>query len=488
MPLAAFQKSIDTDDIVAQLRTGLIGEGMIIDTPFGQKPLTYADYTASGRALRQVEDFIAEHVLPFYANSHTEASFCGAYTTRLRENARVIIADYLNAGPDCSVIFSGSGATAAVNRLASLCGIAKFARQAKATQSPLPTVFIGPYEHHSNILPWRESGAEVVEIPETTTGGPDLQILEKELKSRAEHPLLIGSFSAAANVNGILSDVDAVTALLKSHGALAFWDYAGGGPYLDMDMTPDAGLEKDAIFLSPHKFPGGPGASGLLVIRNSAVTATIPTWPGGGSVAYVSPWDHSYLTSISEREEAGTPNLIGDIRAALVFIIKAAIGSDFIAARDSHFCAIALKSWKSNPNLHLLGANEANRLPIFSFAVRDGQGGYIHHHLFTRMLSDITGIQARGGCVCAGPYGHHLLNVERPRSEEIRNAILAGHEIEKPGWIRLNFSYLMDDKTAAYIIDSVNMLTRDATQYVAHYNMDTTTANVHYQANTKQAS
>ncbi len=474
MPLDAFRKSIATGDVIANLQSGLIGEGAIIQTPFGKQKLTYADYTASGRALRQVEDFVSEHVLPYYANSHTSSSFCGAYTSGLRENARDIIAEHTNAGNDYSVIFSGSGATSAINRLVSLCGIKKI------TESTRPTVFIGPYEHHSNILPWRESGAKVVEISEDPDGGPDLLVLKRELMAHKDRPLLIGSFSAASNVSGILTDTDAVTKLLKQHGALAFWDYAGGGPYLPIDMNPGKGLEKDAVFLSPHKFPGGPGASGILIVRNSAVRAKSPTWPGGGSVSYVSPWDHSYLKSVIEREEAGTPNLIGDIRAALVLIVKEAIGQEFINRRDRQFRERAQAVWSANPKLRLFGTEKSSRLPIFSFAVRDNSGGYIHHQLFTRLLSDITGIQARGGCVCAGPYGHLLLKVGQERSEQIQNAILAGREIEKPGWVRLNFSYLMDDATADYIIESIDKLATNATDYTGYYDGEESTANFTY--------
>ena len=470
MPLNAFRKSLQGKDVVADLRAGLIGEGVQFDTAFGPQTLTYADYTASGRALKQVEDFVANHVLPFYANSHTESSFVGAYTSRLRESARAVIAAELNAGPDCAVIFSGSGATSAVNRLVALSGIAEIAKTGK------PTVFIGPYEHHSNILPWRESGAEVVEIDEAPEGGPDLEMLEAELMARADSPLLIGSFSAASNVSGILTDADAVTALLKRYGALAFWDYAGGAPYIPIDMNPGAGLEKDAIFLSPHKFPGGPGASGLLIVRKSAIRSKRPTWPGGGSVSYVSPWDHSYLDSVTEREEAGTPNLIGDIRAALVFIVKAAIGQEFITKREHELGERALTVWGKNPNLQLLGTDKPHRLPIFSFAIRDGQGGHVHHQLFTRMLSDMTGVQARGGCVCAGPYGHRLLHVERAQSEKIRDAVLAGHEVEKPGWVRLNFSYLMDDATVTRIIESVDKLAGEASDLSCQYQCDVATA------------
>jgi selenocysteine lyase/cysteine desulfurase len=384
--------------------------------------------------------------------------------TRLRQEAREIIARETNAGDDCSVIFSGSGATSAVNRLVALCGIVDAVKNGAQ-----PVVFIGPYEHHSNILPWRESGAEIIEIDEAPSGGPDLAMLEEELKAHEDRTLLIGSFSAASNVSGIITDALPATRLLKSHGALAFWDYAGGAPYLPIDMSPHKDATIDAIFLSPHKFPGGPGASGVLIVRNSMVRTSRPTWPDGGSVSYVSPWSHDYFPSIIEREEAGTPNLIGDIRAALVFLVKAAIGTDFIRARDKELGERALEVWGNNPRLQLLGVEKPHRLPIFSILVNDGHGGHVHHQLFTRMLSDITGIQARGGCVCAGPYGHRLLNVGQEESERIRKTVREGHEIAKPGWTRLNFSYLIDDLTANSIIEGVDMLARQSAKYIEHY-------------------
>ncbi|MBD1549093.1 aminotransferase class V-fold PLP-dependent enzyme [Roseibium aggregatum] len=471
MTLSNFWDSLNPLTAVAELRDGLIGENVILPGPFGETRLVYADYTASGRALRQVEDFIAGEVLPFYANSHTEASYCGAYMTRLRAEARQAIAEATNAGSDYSVIFTGSGATAGLNRLVSLFGL-----PAMAGARTKPVVLIGPYEHHSNILPWRESGADVIPIPEATDGGPDLDILEFVLSNLQDRSLVIGAFSAASNVTGIVTDVDAVTALLKRHGALAVWDYAGGGPYLPVDTAPAPGLEKDAVVLSPHKFPGGPGASGVLIIRNDAVRTKTPTWPGGGTVSFVSPWGHDYSNSLIAREEAGTPNVIGDIRAALVFLVKAAAGQAFISRRDADFTETAFAAWQNHPNIRILAADRRNRLPIFSLRVTDNDGASVHPQLFTRMLSDFYGIQARGGCACAGPYAHRLLDIEKPQSEELRTAIREGREMEKPGWTRLNFSYLMSDATADYICNSVRDLADRAGGLRDLYQADPATA------------
>ncbi|MDV7143302.1 aminotransferase class V-fold PLP-dependent enzyme [Tropicimonas sp. TH_r6] len=466
MPLESFKASLQTDDAIAALRAGLIGEGVEIPGLDGPVRLVYADYVASGRALRQVEDFVAEQVLPYYANSHTEASWCGSYMTRLRAEARAEIARLTRAGEDCAVIFAGSGATAGLNRLVTLLGVEK---------AETPVVFIGPYEHHSNILPWRESRATVVEIPEGEGGGPDLAALEAALEEHAGADLKIGSFSAASNVTGIVTDDIAVTRLLKRHSALSVWDYAGGGPYLEMDMGAGE-IAKDAIVVSPHKFPGGPGASGVLVLRKSAVARARPSWPGGGTVSFVSPWSHSYTEDLAAREEAGTPNIIGDIRAALVFLVKEAVGQERLDRREDELNAMAKAAWLDHPQLTLLGCEKARRLPIFSFLVRDGAGQPVHQQLFTRMLSDLYGIQTRGGCACAGPYAHRLLGIDRAASEQLHRELRAGHELEKPGWIRLNFTALMDDVTARYIITSVLDLLARLDEVVPRYQCDPSTA------------
>ncbi len=465
-PLSRFRARLAGADAPARLAAGLIGEGVMIDGLFGPKPLIYADYVASGRALSQVEDFIRDEVLPFYANSHTEASACGAFMTRLREEARATIGRLVGADDDCAVIFAGSGATAGINRLVSLLGVTD-----AVARGETPLVLVGPYEHHSNILPWRESGAEVVAIDEAPGGGPDLAALEAVLAETAERSLRIAAFSAASNVTGIVTDVARVSALLRHHGVRSVWDYAGGGPYLPIDMR-----DKDAIVISPHKFPGGPGASGVLVVRRSAVVTERPTWPGGGTVRFVSPWGHDYVSSLTAREEAGTPNVLGDIRAALAFLVKDAVGQDFIDRRHAELAARARAVWQRNPRLMLLGLGaDAPRLPIFAFRVRDGAGGFVHHQLFTRMLSDCFGIQARGGCACAGPYAHRLLDLGPAESQDLRQRIAAGEEVVKPGWVRLNFSYLLGNEKADAIIAGVDALARDPAA-VSSYTVDPRTA------------
>ena len=449
--LKAFRAALESEDPITTIRQGLIGEGLRFPGRYGDVPLVYADYVASGRALKQVEDFMLEKVLPFYANPHTEASFCGAYVNRLREEARQEIAT-LTKAEGCAVIFTGGGATAGLNRLAGLLGV---------EEAENPVVILGPYEHHSNLLPWRESKARVIEIPEGEGSGPDLAILEATLKEHQDSDLLIGSFSAASNVTGILTDADAVSRLVKSHGGVTVWDYAGGAPYLSIDMATGSDVEKDVVVASTHKFVGGPGGSGVLVIRESAVRRDTPTQPGGGTVSFVSPWGHDYRKDVVSREEAGTPNLVGDIRAALAFIVKDVIGQARIDAREQALNEMAMAELSDLENLTILGAEHPHRLPIYSMLIRDKAGNITNSEQITRDLSELYGIQARGGCACAGPYGHRLLEVDEENSAELRCQILAGHDEVKPGWVRLNFSYLMDDETARYILLSLRELVLD---------------------------
>jgi selenocysteine lyase/cysteine desulfurase len=472
-PLDQFNQDLQGPDVISRLRAGVIGEGKKISGPFGEQQLIYADYVASGRALRQIEEFVLEEVLPVYANSHTEASYCGSAMTRMREAARSEIARICGADETFATVFCGSGATAGLNRLVHLLGVSSAAERGEN-----PLVVIGPYEHHSDILPWRESGAEVIEIGEATNGGPDLEVLESALKSAGADRLIVGAFSLMSNVTGIVTDDDAVTGLLKRYGALSVWDCAGSGPYLPVDMKAGTDFQKDAVVVSTHKFIGGPAASGVMIVRKSAVQMDTPVFPGGGTVRFVSPWDHDYTSNIAAREEAGTPNVIGDIRAALVFLVKEAIGQQTMDERNAMWRARALAAWQDNPAIEILGNQNADHvLPVFSFRVRDLEhGGYIHQQLITRMLSDVFGVQVRGGCACAGPYAHRLLGIEREQSEAMRASILAGEELKKPGWTRLNFSVLLTEEKADKIIQAVDDLARNPYPFADLYSCDESTA------------
>ncbi len=474
-----FRRRSTPDLLIKNIASSVVGERCLFSTPFGEKPLVYADYTASGRSLSFIEECIGKEVLPYYANTHTEANFSGAKTTALREEARQVIKEVVNADQSYALIFCGSGSTSAIVKLIDILNLRippeldqRYQLSDRIPKKQRPVVFIGPYEHHSNELPWRESIVELVTIPLCERGNLDMQFLENALQSCQDRNLLIGSFSAASNVTGIKTRVKEVTQLLHRYGALSFWDYAAAAPYVSIDACGKGpqGEEGaiDALFISPHKFIGGPGTPGVLVVKRDLLTNRVPVVPGGGTVDFVTPQDHQYIPDQEQREEGGTPAIIESIRAGLVFKLQQQVGCETIEQREREYVKRAINAWSEIPNIRILGSRDADRLAIISFMIEHNDR-YLHYGFVVALLNDLFGIQARGGCSCAGPYGHLLLDIGAEQSRQYTEEIDKGNNLLKPGWVRVNFNYFIDRDTFEYVVNAIKMIAEHGWKLLPYY-------------------
>ncbi|MFD2573078.1 aminotransferase class V-fold PLP-dependent enzyme [Spirosoma soli] len=441
-----------------------------ISGPFGKRLITYADHIASGQSLIFIEEYLQDVVLPTYANTHTEASFTGRQTSHYREEARQFIKQSVNAGPDDVVLFCGSGSTSAIDKVVRRLQVDRFHRQNK------PVVFLGPYEHHSNLLPWREGNFDVVQIPVDKEGLIDLHVLEEKLQhyQYTARPL-IGSFWAASNVTGILAPVDSITALLHQYGALSFWDYAAAAPYTKINMNPGTILNKDGVFISAHKFVGGPSTPGILVVKKHLFNTRVPTMPSGGTVHFVTKTQQRYFEDIETREEGGTPAIIDSIRAGLVFKLKDTVGADYIEKRERNYITRAIHQFKQHPNVYILGNTDVARLGFLAFHIRCADR-FLHHNFVVALLNDLFGIQARGGCSCAGPYGHDLLALSETKSQAYMDELATGNVGSKPGWVRLNFNYFIPEAEFLFIVDAILWLATHGWKLLNFYEFDDQTA------------
>ncbi len=495
-----YELSMQKHDLTpAFLRQQIVGVDSTFETPFGERLMVYCDYTASGRCLRFVESYL-QSLQRVYANTHTEDDITGRSMSQLLHEAEEAIKKSVNAGTSGRIIASGTGATGAIEKLQQIIGVAL----APATRSNLyeqldaanagmnseaftrilaevqPVVFIGPYEHHSNEISWRQSMATTVEVRLDASGQIDLAHLEELLTDpRYEKRLRIGSFSAASNVTGMRSDVHQIASLLHAHGAIACFDFAACAPYIEIDMNPDPvnadeDPSIDAIFISPHKFLGGPGSSGVLVFNERIYHRDLPpSFSAGGTVDYVGLKNEDFISRIEEREKAGTPGVLQTLKAGLVFQIKDSVGVDVINSREHELTQRAMQSWGEKERIEILGnPDPSSRVGIISFNIKDPDGKYLHHKFVTALLNDLFGIQSRAGCSCAGPYGHRLLDIDNETSERYRDAVQSGYCGIKPGWCRVGLHWVMDDAEADYVIEAVHFVAREGHRFLSLYDFD----------------
>ena len=485
----------------AALRAQTLGADAVVETPFGRRPLVYADHTASGRQLAFVEDRLRA-LAPLYANAHTEDSLTGRAATGLLHDAEAAIKRAVNAGRGGKVVSVGTGSTGAIHKLQEILGVAIPPATLDALRTRLgealgdeaaqrvvadlrergPVVFVGPYEHHSNEVTWREGLCTVVEVPLDASGQVCLDALGRALDDpRWAGRAKIGSFSAGSNVTGVLAPVRDLARALHARGAVALFDYAAAGPYVEIDMAPEGDPEGDpegrldAVFLSPHKFLGGPGACGLLVFDEALYRGDLaPTVGGGGTVSYVSETAHDYTGDVEARETAGTPGLFQTLRAAYALDVKRAVGVDAIREREHAHLARALAAWGPDGRVEVLGpeAADVERLAIVSFNVRDGRGGWLHPRFVTVLLDDLFGVQSRAGCSCAGPYGHRLLGIGPDQSARYRQCVLDGLDGLKPGWARVGLHYSLDEAEVDYLVAAVRFVAAHGARFLSLYAFD----------------
>lgn len=454
----------------ARFRADTLGSDARIETPFGELPLIYADWIASGRLHGPIERRMMDVIGPMVANTHTETSTTGTLMTRAYHQALKKIKAHVGACPEDAIICYGSGMTAVVNKFQRILGLRvheSYLDRVGPAQDQRPIVFITHMEHHSNQTSWLETLCDVEVIPPNAQGEVDLGALDTLLDKYAQRPVKIASITSCSNVTGLFTPYHDIAERMHAVGGLCFVDFACSAPYIDIVMHPPGRPQAslDAIYFSPHKFLGGPGSSGVLVFNTRLYRNRVPDNPGGGTVDWTNPWgQHKYVDDIEAREDGGTPGFLQAIRTALAVQLKEQMGVANILAREHELMQVVWPALSATRGLHLLAADHPDRLGVLSFYIED-----LHYNLAVRLLNDRYGIQVRGGCSCAGTYGHYLLQVSHERSKSITDKISAGILCDKPGWVRLSLHPTMTDAEAHFIVDAIRELAANHREWAADY-------------------
>ena len=452
-----------------KFRDGIIGIDQIFISPFGEKKIVYADWTASGRLYKPIEDVMLNNFYCFAANTHTETNITGSTMTQAYHEAHKIIKEHVNAGPDDVIITTGTGMTGAVSKLQRILGLKvpeQYLPQINFNEDNRPIVFVTHMEHHSNQTSWLVSIADVKNINPDENGLVNLDDLERNLKRFRNRKLKIGAFTACSNVTGIQTNYYEMAKLMHQYGGYCFVDFAASAPYVDINMhSADETMKLDAITFSPHKFLGGPGSAGVLIFDSHLYHNKIPDQPGGGTVKWTNPWGgFSFFEDIESREDGGTPGFLQTIRAALAIKLKDKMGTENIRKREEEILQIAFREFKKIKRLHLLAEDNRKRLPILSFYIES-----IHYNLIVRLLNDLFGVQTRGGCSCAGTYGHYLLHVDYFTSSNITSKIEDGCLTDKPGWVRASFHPTSTNEEVRFVCRSVKYIADNITELEKDY-------------------
>lgn len=455
-----------------KFRNNIIGNNLNHNFKHGAKPVVYADWAASGRLYRPIEEYITNSLGPYVANTHTETTLTGTVMTDAYHQAHDIIKKHVNAGPDDRLLFAGYGMTAVVNKFQRILGLrvpehCKASIEQKTEDKPL--VIITHMEHHSNQTTWVEGLCDLEIIRRADDGLPDLNHLREILQANKKRSLLIGSFSACSNVTGILTPYHEMAELVHAFGGYCFVDFSASAPYVNIDMhPPKEGQHLDAIFFSPHKFLGGPGSSGVIVFNKELYKNKVPDHPGGGTVLWTNPWGgQHYFDEIEIREDGGTPGFLQGIKASLAVLLKEEMGIDKMARREHEIKERFIGGLNSIPNLTCLEEQQHNRLGYISFYIKD-----IHHNLIVRLLNDRFGIQTRGGCSCAGTYGHILFNIDYHESQRITHLIDKGDMSKKPGWVRVSMHPVMTNDNIDYILNALKQIIEKHKDWQQDYTFD----------------
>jgi len=450
-------------------RKNIVGLDQEFESPYGKKKIIYADWTASGRLYRPIEEKLLKDIGPFVANTHTETSITGSAMTMAYHNARRIIKKHVNASKDDVLITVGTGMTGAINKFQRILGIKLNENLKDHTQVPKeksPIIFVSHMEHHSNQTSWLETIAKVEVIPSNNEGLPCLIQLENLLKKYQEVPLKMAAITGCSNVTGIRTNYHDIAKIMHQNNGLCFVDFACSAPYVEIDMHPeDKQQYLDAITFSPHKFLGGPGSSGVLIFNKKLYKNLVPDNPGGGTVSYTNPWgDHDYIDDIETREDGGTPGFLQAIKIALSIKLKEQMGIKNILEREHELNEIIFNKLSKINNLTLLAPEHTDRLGVFSFYIEK-----VHYNLVVKLLNDRFGVQTRGGCSCAGTYGHYLLHVDQLTSKAIEQKILEGCLMERPGWIRMSIHPTMTNADIEFICNAIQDVAKNFKDWQRDY-------------------